>query len=164
MKLFKGLLATFVLACAFNANAALINVTLDVSVISGAGTGATGTAEFEYDDALLTGVGDEVLLGSDYSFSLDLFGQIFTNANDIDFPDYPWLIFEDGVITGMDLLIDENDGINPTDIAQADIFEIFGGEVLQDVLLLQTNDSTSIPEPAAITLFLAGLLAFRRRA
>ena len=81
MKLFEGFLSAHVLACSFNANATLINVTLGVDVVFVAGAGATGTAEFEYDDALLAAVGNEDLKDSEFSMVLDLFGQIFTNVS-----------------------------------------------------------------------------------
>ena len=113
-----------------HANAALISETMDVEVISGPGTGVFCSIVVEYDDLLITGTGEEFLDNPDFALTLDLFGQIFTNSDDIDFPALPSLFFVDGDISFIDCVISEVSGDNLTDIDYPAIATIFGSVVI----------------------------------
>jgi hypothetical protein len=94
---------------------------------------------------------------------IDLFGQIFTNADDTNFPfNLPAVDFFGGVIEFIDFIIIESPSV---DIFAPGIGVIDGGVVLGDIWFVSTEASLSVPEPG--TAILMGLrlvgLALRRR-
>jgi hypothetical protein len=150
-----GLLSVFIWQ---PASAALITESLGVEIVFGPATGETGTIDVSYDTDDITGVGDEILGASDFSLELMLFGQTFTEANDLDFPGFPELSFADGVIVFIDYIISETDLFNPTPIDDPRIDGIAGGEVSGGAWLASTF--AGVPEPTTPALLLVGLLGW----
>ncbi|MEQ8210752.1 MAG: PEP-CTERM sorting domain-containing protein [Lacipirellulaceae bacterium] len=136
----------------------LITETLTGEVLFGDAMGATATATFTYDDALITGIDEEFLVPPDFSLSFTFLGQTFIEDDDTDFPDFPELGFLDGVPVSLDFVVIDGDGVgdeilDPV-IFNFSMFDIepdpaggFFGEIF-------TNFSF-IPEPT--TAMLAGL-------
>lgn len=76
------------------------------------------SAILSYDDAALTGVGDESLNPVTGSASINFIfeGQTFNETNDTDFNIYPTLGFVDGILSSMNyLLVDGANGVNFND-------------------------------------------------
>lgn len=121
------------------AKAVVVTEVLDVEVIAGPGTGTMGTISVEFDDILLTGAGAEQLAQTEVDLELDLFGQIFGNADDIDFPGFPVVDFFDGVITFINFVISEGPGTNPIAITDPAIDFIAGGDVIGGTWLVSTD-------------------------
>lgn len=83
---------------------------LDFDITLFSGQNFDGT--FSYDPTVITGEGEELArieddLG-DFELTLDIFGQSFTEADDVDFgegePPFPFATFEEGEIQGIDYL------------------------------------------------------------
>jgi hypothetical protein len=140
------------------ASAAPVTESLGVEIVFGPATGETGTIAVFYDTDDITGSGLESLGSSDFSLELMLFGQTFTEANDVDFPGFPELGFADGVIVFIDYIISETDLFNPTAIDDPRIDGIAGGEVSGGAWLASTF--AGVPEPATPALLLVGLLGW----
>lgn len=167
MKQLKVFLAVLLLSITTHAKAGLITTILDVEVIFGPGTGTLGTITVEYDDSLISGTGEEFLDSPDFTVTLDLFGQIFTNSDDIDFPALPALEFFDGEIVFIDYIISELFGFNLTEIDDPLIGEIFGGDVISGVWLAGTVGAEVVNEPSTILMFMMMIIAlsvYRKRA
>lgn len=132
--------------------------------------GATGSGSITYDDSLIAGAGDETLGASEFEVELMLFGQTFTNADDIDSPAFPILGFTDGAIVSLDFVIAEFafdplanpvmiDEPNVVVIDMFDVFPVAGAPGL----FIPVFVGTPIPAPATIPLMgLAGLIAVRK--
>lgn len=63
------------------------------------------------------------------SLDFTVFSQTFTEADDVDVPDFPVLAFQDGDIYALDFLVIDSDctycgGTNVTDIAQPGVFQV----------------------------------------
>lgn len=129
----NGLCAVLLSLSATMSQAAVQTVSFEVEVIGDlpAYVGTMGFGAITYDDAALTGVGEEAMAINAYTadpfdpfdydvapgllgFSLTLFPgtaieQTFTAADDEDYPDFPELYFYDGQLFGTDYLVDEHD-------------------------------------------------------
>ena len=157
--------------------AAPVTVLLDAEVIFGDFAGETATASIVFDDALISGVGDESINAADgLEVEFIAFGQMFTEVDDIDFADKPSLEFLDGVIIAFDWVVSEIQGATVTDIEQPGVFDFSMFEVIQAIGgsgeltvsgELFVNDFTVVPLPTALPLFILGLgivnLILRRR-
>lgn len=174
MKVFKKAILASSLLFAINANAAVVTENLTVSVLSGDFVGTTGTGWFSYDDALLTNVGDESIAAVDgLTLSLNVFGQSFTEANDIDYSGYPVLSFYDGMIQTLDFYVTEGSVAGPdcvecssnfTDITLDGVYDLS----LYDLSAVATGGyeaelyvngfANPVPVPAAVWLFGSGLI------
>ena len=154
--------------------------------------GVEGNGSFSYDSTLVSGSGFTDLFldglgGPEFSFTIDIFGQTFTEANDLDFDFFPVLSFLDGVADSFALFVDEEDafdslgnflGDNFTPIDEVGIrgFDVFGfdpysgGDNLFDFDAFVTvyesdtlpgsggTEVTDVPEPGALALFGIGLI------
>ena len=150
-----------------SSHAAPVTVVLDAEVIFGdfAGEMATGTIIFE--DSLISGVGDESINAADgLDVEFFVFGQMFTEDDDIDFDDKPSLDFLDGEIIAFDWVVSEIDGGILTDIDEPGVLDFSMFEVTQSIgsggeLLISgelfVNDFTVVPVPAAFPFFVLGL-------
>ena len=169
IKMLKAAIAGLVLAISSFANAGLITDILDVEVISGPGTGVLGTITVEYDDSLITGQGLEELWNPDFNLTLNLFGQIFTNSDDIDLPLFPMLRFNNGDINFINYVISEITGTNLTNINDPSIQHISGGEVtagIPDQSLATWKVDTQgvdVPEPSTLAIFALGIMGLASR-
>jgi hypothetical protein len=131
---------------------------------------ATGSGSITCDDALSTGVGDELLGSSDFMVELMLFGQTFTHGDDIDFALFRELWFFNGEIEVLNFLIAEiafDPARNPVMIDEPNVVSIERFEAFafsgSPGLLVSVFVVTPIPAPATIPLMgLAGLIAMRK--
>jgi hypothetical protein len=160
MSLMKLLIICFFLMGSIKANAGLlIEIIIDVRVVDGVGTGATGTITVGYNPTDIIGSGSESLTGTEVAVVLDLFDQDFTGA---DYVGSPIVVFQDGTITEIALAIAESDPSNPTPIVQPGVLQIASGNVVDDGAggsLLQVT--TNVPEPSVILLMIMGLIGLR---
>lgn len=70
-----------------------------VEVTKGGLAGNTFTGEFTYDESALSGEGAEILRVEDgLSVSMTMLGETITETEDVDYPDFPQLQFEDGEV------------------------------------------------------------------
>ncbi len=167
-----------------NANANTTNTFIG-TVFGGFYDGIVGTGSFTYDETLITGIRVEEIFAIDGNGALTvnftIFGQTFTELNDIDSPFRPSLGLEDGEVVFLDFIVDEELGPVLTDIDEPgvlafDLFELFSGgdfDFEGDVFVLEGEipDAggtavTDVPEPGALALFGIGLLGLgltRRR-
>ena len=78
-----------------------------VDVTTGSLAGQSFFGNFQYDDAGLTGIGEEILDSSNGSLgvSFNILGSTYTEQSDDGFPDFPQLIFQDGSLLGLDFLV-----------------------------------------------------------
>lgn len=174
------ILATSVLALAVGlppARAALVTESLTSLVSGGTFDGAVGLGSFSYDDSLLAGVGDEFINAANgLTVEFTIFGQTFTEANDIDFDVFPELAFADGVPVVLEFLVGEPaltgylGGTNPTEITEPGVLGLVFGDLVPEASGAYGADITVVevvPEPAGIACVAAlGLVAFafcRRR-
>ncbi|MEW4486592.1 PEP-CTERM sorting domain-containing protein [Thalassoglobus sp. JC818] len=134
--------------------------------------GTVGTGSFTYDDSLLTGIGDEEIdFLSGLMIEFTIFGQTFTESDDIDLPDEPSLEFLDGVPEFLDFIIDERAFVtNPVPIIEPNVVRISFGSLTPapiggpDFISELSVEVTTIPEPTSFALFGLGTLTlFARR-
>ncbi|TWU06980.1 hypothetical protein CA54_53840 [Symmachiella macrocystis] len=70
--------------------------------------GTTGIGTFSYDDAGLTGIGPEIVAApSGLMIDFTIFGQTFTQLDDIQYNAFPQLTLLEGVPDYLDFVIDE---------------------------------------------------------
>ncbi len=140
------------------ANADLVTDNFGVVVISGPGTGVTGTIDVGYNTDDLSGTGNEDLQQNQIQVSLNLFLQTFDNTDDIQYTDFPVVSFFDGTIEFIDYIISEsNFWPVTTPIDDLRIASIFGGVVENDVWQVET-EGVPVPEPTTFILMALGLV------
>ncbi len=84
-------------------------VTYDFTVVvtQGSLVGNTFNGSFTYDDAILNGMGTEAIQVSDgLKVNMNFFGQDYSETADINYPEFPQLIFEDGEIQQLDFWVE----------------------------------------------------------
>ena len=144
------------------ARAAIIVEALEGIVVGGPFAGTVGNGSFTYDDSLIFGSGSEFIGPLDgLAVEFTIFGQLFTELDDIAFPGYPELSLFDGEPESLDFIVYELDPNNPTPITDPgvlgfDMFDIIrqtNGSFLAEVEVL----AATIPILAALPLLLAGL-------
>lgn len=157
-------------------NSAVINVNYTATASAGEFAGTVGTGTISYDDSLLTGLGAEALSGIQFSVSLTVFGQTFTNTDDVAYHPgvvdvFPKLYFADGDLMGVDFAVSEH-YVADTDpaystlvnIIEPGVFDLSTGNLTwvsgneYAVELFVNADSTAVPVPAAVWLFGSGLI------
>lgn len=109
------------------ANALTINFT--GTVVDGTFAGTVGTGSLTFDEGLLTNVGSEELSPQTdelFALSFTIFGETFTQDDDVDQPEFPLALFFDGVLDDFDYVVSEvNLSGEPQtliDIAQEGVF------------------------------------------
>ena len=175
-KLTRVLLPTLVVFCAAvsTASAATVTKTFTGSVIGGPFAGTVGTGSLGFDDVDVAALGaglQSLTPGSapaGFSVSLTIFGQTFTELDDVDFNIAPSIRFVDGVLTGLDFLIDSSvTSITQSGVAQISIFGNFVPSTQPNIdFNIVVEAIPTVPEPGTIALFglgLVGLVAGRRR-
>lgn len=149
-----------------------VTKTFTGSIVNGARMGAIATGSFSYDDALIIN-GDEILspgnlvqVGLTVTFAFD--GQNFNESHDIDFPNFPVLVFNAFEPVFLDYILEQGtNGVNFTDS------NLLGLDLLSltPVVGPGTFDfnadiiATYVPIPGALWLLfsgLTGLVYFRR--
>jgi hypothetical protein len=164
-----SLLAGAFLAFAATSASDAATVNLDLTIANGAFAGNAVTGSVTYDETFVPGTGSVSLsVGSGLlGLLLTLEGQVFDMTNDIDYPSWPRVDFEDGLMTLIDFLVSEVDLDNPTMIDALDVgsFSISsitdpgaGGAITGDVAI--NYSIAPVPLPAGLPLLVAGLGAF----
>lgn len=88
--------------------AATITYDFTVDVTSGSLAGIQGSGFFSYDDSTLKGIGLETLRangGLDISFEFS--GKTYNETDDINFPNFPMVQFQDSSLLGLSFLAEE---------------------------------------------------------
>jgi hypothetical protein len=142
------------------------------------GTIGTGTFSYETNDVgsgavtLPPGTG-----AGQFQITFEIFGQAFTESDDMDFPIAPELRFVDGLPIALDFIISENPSVtNPVAIAESGVLDIAMGPESGFGWLTETAPGSGIftttaqilatPIPPAIWLFssgMVGLIGISRR-
>jgi hypothetical protein len=136
-------------------------------------TGASGTGSFGYDDNLITGIGNELVVGSDLEISFTIFGQTFTEEDDDGFGGYPALLVRDGRPSSLDFFVHEDGGnpvslLEPFPLAFATDADVPLVELGTDSYEANIIALSAVPLPGALPLALGafaalGLLGLCRR-
>jgi len=160
-KILSALFAALTFAAAGSAHASLISERFVVEVLPGGpAAGETGSIEVEYDEADVPDFGDFVFLGDEFDLTLELFGQLFDNSNDVEFDFlFPELVFVDRSVVFIDFVVNEFDFFNPTAINDPRIEEFGGGDVSNGTWFVTTfgpEPEEELPLPATFALMLAG--------
>ena len=146
--------------------AAVVEVTVDGTVGFGPFTGATATGTITYNDELITGIADEFLTPAEgLTVSLTIFGQTFTEADDVAFDAGPVLDFLGGEIIRFDFSVHEIFGPTTTPITEPGVlgFSMFmvtestgtSGETI--ITGAVDVDAAAIPVPATLPLLMSGV-------
>ena len=125
------------------------------------GTMGTGSVTFDLSDLAVTGstalVGNQSVGAGGFELDFQIFGQDFTENDDVDFPDFPVLSFVDGQLASLDLLIsEETSRLNPVQIDQAGVTSISFFDTVTmtgpDSFEVPVFINTIIPEPSTALL------------
>jgi hypothetical protein len=120
------------------AEAAIIKTDFQANLTTGSLAPQSFFGNFLYDDAAITGVGDETLdLSNGFlNLSFNFQGKIYTEKDDAVSPDFPQIVFKDGVLQGLDFGVYEALSFpNPV---------VIPGSVLSFVTTFAFPDTTSI--------------------
>lgn len=90
----------------------IITYDFAVNVTEGVLAGNTFIGAFSYDASTITGVGmEEVGVADGLTVDMNFLGKDYSEVDDIDYPAYPKLVFEDGEITRLDFWIEPGDRV-----------------------------------------------------
>jgi hypothetical protein len=96
------------MGCAIAQPAEAFTVTYDftVTVTSGDYIGSY-QGQFSYDDANLTGNGEESVNATQDNLSIlfTFLGNTYTESDDLDFPEFPQIYFQDGNLLGLNFIV-----------------------------------------------------------
>ncbi len=162
MKLAKNIsIAAFaisvsVAAVAKPTQAALVNYGFTVNATSGSNPGQY-FGSFQYDDSILTGLGEETLgVSNGLSILFDYLGTQYTEASDFDYPSSPVVSFTNGDLSGLSYLVEDqffigNDPGNPN-TGGTKFYSILSADLLSttEVGTVTYSKSTSVPEPMTV--------------
>jgi hypothetical protein len=143
--------------------------------------GETGSGSFGFDSGLIDGHGDEVVTGDDLKIDFNIFGQSFTQQDDLFFDvfgGYPALHLSDGKPRALDFAVSElsGQGFNEVPLLKPFLAQFSISPNLDLVALGPDSFGASvtavsqIPLPTALPLALGGVAALgllglsRRRA
>ncbi|MDP4626240.1 MAG: hypothetical protein NWT08_14015 [Akkermansiaceae bacterium] len=165
-----------ILLTAVQSGAAVVNFTITLGDIVPAGQGLTQwqdiDASVSYNESLVPLIGSKTLKPSEDStitVNLNFAGFTYTQADDLDYPDFPELYFEDGEIHGISYFAENKsnsagylliEGDNQLFTYSFDGFTEYFGEVMWPV------DIEVIPEPSYSLICILTLTAYflkRRR-
>ena len=97
--------------------AAPVTYRFTVEVTEGSLAGNTFEGAFTYEDSLLAGEGEEVLQVEDgLIVTMTMLGQTITEMDDVDYPEYPQLLFTDGEVERLELWAESEDRSNWWDL------------------------------------------------
>lgn len=107
-----SLLLTLPLWGSLPAQAEIVTYDFTVSVSRGSLAGNVFYGTFSYDDAFLTGLGQETLgTAEGLTVSMDFLGDRYTELDDADYPAFPVLVFDDGELQQLDFWIEPGDRV-----------------------------------------------------
>ena len=104
---FSTVMLTMVAVNLPEVQAAPITYDFTVVVTEGSLAGNTFNGSFTYDDTMVEGVGTETLGVEDgLKVNMNFLGENYTETADIDYPQFPQLVFEAGEIQRLDFWIE----------------------------------------------------------
>lgn len=141
--------------------AATITYDFKADVTSGSLSGQTFAGFLSYDDSALTGVGSELLGPADeLKVRFNFLGAIYTEENEVEFPDFPLTNFNNGVFEGLDFFVNDSPTIFGINLDEFN----YRGETVGNVTYTR---SEPVPEPGTmvglVTLGLGGLFLKKTR-
>jgi len=167
MKTITSVLVMALFMCVTEAGAAETSVQVSGEVLDGTFIGETGSGSVTFDDALLTGAGEESLTPENgLTLNFIIFGQTFFESDDIDYTVEPSLDFRDGVIVALDFIVNEVNGDTLTDIDLEGVFgfdmlnvtqSIDGGGEISIFGAVNVDETGVVPLPGALALFAAAI-------
>ena len=135
LRTFTSVTAAAILAV--SAPASALTVDLVGSVVAGEFEGTVGTGQLTFDENLLVGLQPDEELGFAtlspdvdpmFALTFTIFGQTFTEADDVDAPEFPSAFFGDtNELLGIDFQVSEfpfTEGGQAIEIDQEGVFEI----------------------------------------
>ena len=184
MKSIKLFAATAALALALAASqAGAVTYNLSVEAENGVFAGLVATGSITWDETLVNPVGFTALSWSggasgsvtDNSLAISLTAgpEIFTQTDDIDWPDFPLFSFFDGLLTSINYIV--MDYSTPVDLAFYGVegftinldagAALDGDTVYASAIVKYLDDPSPVPLPAGMPLLAGalGLLALARR-
>ncbi|MSP50890.1 MAG: hypothetical protein EXQ91_00625 [Alphaproteobacteria bacterium] len=123
----------------------------------------------------MSGSGFELLGGTSFDLDFTIFGQTFSEQDDVDYSNFPRLGVLDSVPFFLDFDVSETNPDNPTDIVLGSVlgFSMFdlsldGRTLYGDVSVTYASQVATVPLPAALPLLASGLagpgfMGWRRR-
>ena len=103
-----GLSLLFLTQCAKQPNPVTYGFTVEVT--EGSLAGNTFTGEISYDESALTGRGQEILRWEDgLTVRMTMLGETVTEFEDVDFPDFPQLLFVDGTLERLEFWVESEE-------------------------------------------------------
>ncbi len=104
-----------------------VDYSFEGTVVNGPLAGTVGTGSFSFDETLLDGAGDGLFdPTTGLTLTFTIFGQNFTEFDDVDFDDFPELLVLGGVPFGLDFLVVDH---LPTDINEPTVLAFATGEL-----------------------------------
>ena len=150
--------------------AATIAYDFTVDVTSGSLAGTQGFGSFSYDDSTLTGSGLETLkVNEDLSITFNFAGKVYNEADEVDFPYFPLVQFQDNSLLGLSFLAQKSEfafqiGTSSSDpnVYGGNEF-IYGARPDMDGKGVVNYSPRPVPEPSAIFgLLLGGCLLLKK--
>ena len=177
---FKSIFAAALISFGLAAPASAITSDILGTINNGIFAGESGSGTITFDDALLTGSGLENLKpvgsGADgtedgtLAISFTAGSVVFTEMNDVDYPDFPVFEFFDGALSFINYIV--VDGENGADLLQFGVLTaVFDGNLFFNTaenrfeVGIDVEYVPAVPVPASLPLLAAaiGLLVLRRK-
>lgn len=122
--------------------------TFTATVPEGPFAGTVGTGLVDYPEDAQSLADDVVTPEEGLTLSFNLFGQDFTEVNDVDHPLFPVLELSDGTPVFLDFLVAEDHPFNPTAITQEGVFSFW---LVGELVPLETGTgSPNLAGPASL--------------
>lgn len=138
--------------------AATITYDFTVDVTSGSLAGTQSSGFFSYDDSTLEGIGLETLgVNEGLDISFEFSGKTYNETDDIYFPNFPMVQFQDSSLLGLSFLADDSEFAFRIGTSNPDP-DVFGGDEFRygarpdvDGEGVVSYSSRPVPEPSAVT-------------
>ena len=150
--------------------AATVTYDFTVDVTSGSLAGTQGFGFFSYDDSTLTGSGLETLgVNEDLTISFNFSGKVYNEADDVGFPYFPFVQFQDNSFLGLSFFRQKPEFAFRIGTSSSDP-KVYGGNEFRygarpdiDGEGIVNYSPRPVPEPSAIFgLLLGGCLLLKK--